>query len=402
MKPRSRHIDIETDICIIGGGIAGNYLASELQKRRIHCIVVEEHQKLGEPFQCAGIISQKLLKLVTFPPEIILNRVHSAEIGAPNMKKIEMAGHEHPIVIDRVAFDAYFGQLAQQAGVPYYLGERYETHWALKNGLTLIQTDRHIIRAKLIVGADGPLSKVAARGGIKVDTIPATQVRAKYDYPSEKTAMFFNPRWRELFGYIVPEGSNGICRIGLATREKPHIAIKQFLKNLRVEDRHIVDRQGGLIPYGFPRRIAFQNSVLLGDSACMVKATTGGGIVMLITAAKQLIKAIELALQANDFSANFLKRHYQSPIKRTIGIQLKVHYFIRLLLANLTRYDFNHFFKLYQTTELHALIDRFADMDFPLLLIQRLIRNTTFIRFLIHVFFRNWILIPRFLHDIVL
>ena len=42
---------------------------------------------------------------------------------------------------------------------------------------------------------------------------------------------------------------------------------------IRKED--IVGRQGGVIPFGYINRIGFDRTLLLGDSGCMVKATTG-------------------------------------------------------------------------------------------------------------------------------
>jgi geranylgeranyl reductase family protein len=393
---------LSVDVCIVGGGIAGNFLAYQLRKRTISCAVVEEHTELGKPFQCAGIMSQKLLKLAPFPKSLILNRVHIAQIIAPNGDMIEMAGKEHPVIIDRVGFDAYFGMQAQAAGAIYLLGERYLTHYGLKSGHALVITSKRKISCKLVVGADGPYSRVAARLGIKNQTIPAYQVRARMPYDPHKTMMHFDPKWRELFGYVVPEGVNGICRIGLATKSKPKVAMEHFLKYLNVTPSQIVDEQGGVIPYGFPRRFAFRNTILLGDAAVMVKATTGGGVVMLLSAAKILTETIARSLATGDYSEAFLKKSYEHPVKRTLGLELKLHYFIRLLLVRLKRQDFNRFFRLYYSTDLKDIIHQFADMDFPLRLFKKLLQNRHFIRFMLHIAFRNWTLIPHFLHDIAL
>lgn len=393
---------ITTEICIIGGSIAGNYLAFLLGKRNIPCVVVEEHLELGKPFQCAGIVSRKIRKIESFPKDLILNQVHKAEIVAPNGEFVIMKGREAPLVIDRVNFDAFFGHEAQKMGAQYLLGEKYETHWALRSGETLIQTNKHLIHAKIVVGADGPFSKVAARLGIFNKTIPATQVRSKGTYNQDHAAMYFSPEWNELFGYIVPEGSNGIYRIGLATKRHPKEALEKFLSIIKNPPNNAIDYQGGVIPFGFPGRIAFENTVLLGDAARMVKATTGGGIVMLMSAAKVLRDALVQAIEMKDYSKQFLRKAYERPIKLGVGAQLKVHYFIRLLVMRLTKFDFNHFFKLYQTTNLADIIGKYADMDFPLLVFRRLLVNRYFIRFLVHIAFRNWSLIPQYLHDIAL
>ncbi|MHA1720943.1 MAG: FAD-dependent monooxygenase, partial [Promethearchaeota archaeon] len=232
-------IDFKIDVCIVGGSIAGNYLAYLLARQNIKCCVIEEHESIGLPFQCAGIISQKILSLAPFPKSLILNRVKTAKIVSPDNHSIELSGNENPVIIDRVEFDRYFGKEAQKLGVKYYLGEKYVSHWAISNNQVYIKTSKRGIVAKIIVGADGPFSKVARRFGIKNRVIPAVQVRANYNYNLNKTAMYFDQKWKELFGYIVPEGNNGICRIGIASKYHPNESFRIFLKKIGVDKSQI-------------------------------------------------------------------------------------------------------------------------------------------------------------------
>ena len=390
------------DVVIIGGGISGNYLAYLLAGKGISCAVIEAKKSFeARPLQCAGILSQKLLDLVQFPTSIIQNRVQIADIVAPNGQHLLMRGKESPLVIDRIAFDTYFGHQAQVRGAVYYFAEKYLKHWAKTDGTALVQTNLRYFSTKLVVGADGPSSKVAAQMGMKIPTLSAAQVRATFLYDLSTTAMIFDPRWTELFGYIVPEGSNGVCRIGVATSRAPGKALKILLSRLNISSNDIISHQGGLIPYGYPKRIAFQNTVLLGDSGCMVKATTGGGIIMLLSAAQILTPALEKALSAGDFSQRFLQKHYQRPFKRGLGIQLKVHYLIRVFLLTLTPEDFTTFFSLYESSNLSALIAEYADMDFPVSLVLRLLLNRKFVAFLVPIVWRNLHLVGTFFRVLV-
>ena len=52
------------DVCIIGGSIAGNYLCYLLSNTKLKVAVIEEHMEVGLPLQCAGIVSQKLSRLI--------------------------------------------------------------------------------------------------------------------------------------------------------------------------------------------------------------------------------------------------------------------------------------------------------------------------------------------------
>ncbi len=228
---------MDVDVCIIGGGIAGNYLASLLSRDHISVCVVEEHPTIGIPFQCAGIVSQKILKLVSLPPKIILNRISTARIVSPDHSTIYVKSQENPVVIDRVKFDQHFARIAQENGVSYLLKEKFISFSRISssrvnrvNGMNgvhevsslcvRVETNRRIIRCNILVGADGPHSRVGKQLGVKTSVIAASQIRARYSHSTSMTSMVFDYRWRELFGYIIPEGSNGVCRIGLGSRKK--------------------------------------------------------------------------------------------------------------------------------------------------------------------------------------
>jgi flavin-dependent dehydrogenase len=134
----------------------------------------------------------------------------------------------------------------------------------------------------------------------------------------------------------------------------------------------------------------------------MVKATTGGGIVMLMSAAKILNKAIYLALKAEKFTSKFFAKYYQRPFRKTLGRELKIHFIIRLILMTLEPEDYRQFFSLYNNTPLKIVIQNYADMDFPLLLVGKLLKEPRFLAFVFHLFFRRIYLIPKVVRALVL
>ncbi len=375
------------DICIVGGSIAGNYLAYLLSKLpiKLNIAVIEEHREIGLPFQCAGIVSMKLDKLIDLPKEIILNRVKTAKIVAPSGKTIKLAGKERPYIINRIALDKlFYEKIKNKSNISYFLGEKFKSlKYLTENGekYVIIETSHHKIKVKMIIGCDGPFSFVGKHMGIRNDIIYAAQVRAKAGFPQDEAAMYFDPRWKELFGWIVPEGDNGIYRIGIASKENISYNFKIFLKKLNISDDKILDRQGGVIPYGYMKEVAFDNCLLLGDAACQVKATTGGGIVMLLTAAKIAAYCILKCFENGNFSKKFIKKHYQLPCSRKIGRQLKIHYFIRSIFEIFTPNDFDTFFQIVKSNQIESIISLYGDMDFPLSLLIRLFRNSLFLKF---------------------
>jgi len=389
------------DVCIIGASIAGNYLAYLLSRSGLNIAIIEEHKEIGIPLQCAGIISKKLTQLIDVPEEIILNRVKIAKIFSPSGGSIELSGDEEPYIIDRVALDRLFYKKNQiKQNIEYFLDEKFKTfHYFKENNQKLIQieTSKRMVSAKILVGCDGPISTVGKLLGIQNNTISAIQIRIKGNFDENKTNLYFDPQWKELFGWIVPEGKN-IYRIGLASSRNISKKFKIFLNQLNIDVRNKISQQGGIIPIGKMNKMAFDNILLLGDSACQVKATTGGGIVMLLNASKIAATCIIRCFKENCFSKNFIKKNYEKICARTIGKQLKINYLIRIIFENFHSDDFDDLFKIIKTTKIEKIISLYGDMDFPRSLIFKLARNFTFLKFLFRILKKN----PNLIYQIII
>ena len=331
------------DVCIVGGSIAGNYLSYLLSNTNLKILVIEEHNQVGVPLQCAGIVSQKLSKLIDLPPELILNRVKTAKIVAPSGIYIKLSGNEKPYIIDRIGLDClFYEKIRHHNNIQYIFGEKFRNFQIVKQNhkkQVLIETNKRKIRTNILVGCDGPLSSVGKILGVKNDNLFASQIRIKGQFDENEAVMFFDQRWRELFGWIVPEG-NKIYRIGMACSQNLIKNFRFFLKKIRVKISQKIDQQGGLIPYGIMNKLAFNNILLLGDSACQVKATTGGGIINLLTAANYAANCIRNCIKINNFSRKIIKKYYENPCRLTIGKELKIHYLIRMVLERLDNKDF--------------------------------------------------------------
>ena len=388
------------DICIVGASIAGNYLTYLLSKSNLRIVVLEDHKEIGIPFQCAGIISQKLSQLIELPTNIILNRVSSAKIVNPSGKNISLSGDERPYIIDRIALDCiYYNKVKKNPNITYFLGERYKTfEYRIEDGkkYVLIETSNRIIKTRMLIGCDGPLSSVGKQLNVKNNILYASQIRIKANFNEDEAAMYFDPQWKQLFGWIVPEG-NHIFRIGIAVAKNVNSCFKRYLEKLDINIDNKIDQQGGIIPYGIMNKIAFDNILLLGDSAGQVKATTGGGIVMLLTAARYASYCVRLCFKNENFSKGFIKKYYEKPCSRTIGRELKLHYLIRLILERFKDNDFETFFKIIKDNSIEHIITLYGDMDFPKPLVIKLLRKRTVLSFIFKFLIKNPVIIFKIL-----
>ncbi len=70
------------DVTVVGGGPSGNRVAA-LLARSHDVVVLEEHCRAGEPMQCAGLITDEVIRLSGVRPDV-LSTITRAEVVFPD------------------------------------------------------------------------------------------------------------------------------------------------------------------------------------------------------------------------------------------------------------------------------------------------------------------------------
>ncbi|HME52765.1 MAG TPA: NAD(P)/FAD-dependent oxidoreductase [Candidatus Lokiarchaeia archaeon] len=394
---------IDCDVVIVGGSITGNYLASLIAGKGFAVHVIEEHASIGLPMKCAGIVSSKLLRLMQVPPGVILNRIAEARVFGPREQSVTITIKDQPLVLDRTGFDKHFMELARNKGVMYHSGEKVLSI-TRESSRIVVATPNASYRVKLIVGCDGAHSVVGRYVGITNEFITGKQSifmaipgQGAISVDSRACELYFDPSWNDLFAWVIPLSNNWV-RAGLAT--KNHVANQFsmfFKKRFGSSPEDCLDEgriqelsfTGGTIPIGLPKRCAFDRLLLVGDAACHVKASTGGGIVMSTIAARHAARAILLAFKQDAFSARFLKKTYENRVRKQLGFTLKMHLAIHEGIKHLTEKDYDFLFDLAMQPAIQRALERVADMDFPVPFIVRLLGYPAFYSWLAKFFLRD-------------
>ncbi len=328
-------------IAIIGAGPVGNFAAELLAKKNKDVVVFEEHKEVGEPIQCTGIVTQEIKKIVKVEKDVVVNKVKKAKIFSPNKKHIDVKLTKPNLIIDRAKFDKSLAERAKRAGVKFVFGAKY------RGGSTKICVGKKKYDVKALIGADGPASSVAKNNNMYGNRkfVVGSQVRAKTKFEHDQVEF-----WLGIgeFGWLVPE-SKGIARIGVVAYKNPSGHLNKLLKNLNRKYK-ILDRQGGLIPlYNPKQKIQKEGVYLIGDSATQVKATTFGGLVPGMMAAKTL---------ADDM------KHYEKNVKKKIGRDLRLNLLIRNVMDKFNEKDYNELVGMFSKDKVRNIIET-HDRDFP-------------------------------------
>ncbi|MFA4907394.1 MAG: geranylgeranyl reductase family protein [archaeon] len=353
-------------IAVIGGGPAGLRTATSLQREGIETVVIEEHSEIGIPEQCSGLISVSGLKETGIEcEETIVNKICGARIFSPNSEFLEILRKEPvAVVVNREKYDKMHCGIALKAGVQVRTNAKLID---ARNGNVFIRSDSRgeILKAQIVVGADGVNSKVRKLMGIPVGTenlIAGYQVRARNPSGWEKdfVQIHFGSFAEGFFGWVIPE-SREIAKIGVGVKFGSNAKkfFSQFVEEKKFEIEEL-DDIGGIIPCGKAvEKPVQENMMLVGDSAFHTKATTGGGLMLGALGADACSASIIDFLAGKEKLENYAKR--LEPLNR----ELNSHWKIRQYLNSLSGEKMNSLIRDLKEAKVGEFLAEHGDMDRP-------------------------------------
>ncbi|MBW2994968.1 NAD(P)/FAD-dependent oxidoreductase [Candidatus Woesearchaeota archaeon] len=357
-------------IAIIGAGPAGSQTAYWLAKYGYKVDVYEEHPVIGKPVQCTGIISKNLKKIIPVD-RFVINKVKGAVFYSKHQKFELKTDETQAFIVDRTKMDQFLAERARKQGANFYhnhkfLGFKKQNKFILK---FYYRTKIVTKEADILVGADGPLSKVAKQAGLYKDRIflNGIQAKVKGEFDKNHVKLFFGSVCPDFFAWIVPE-SEKYARIGLASKRNSRKLFNNFLSKF---DYQIINKQAGLIPLYKNICLQKNNVYLVGDAALQVKATTAGGVVMSLLAAKCLADSIRTNIP------------YKLLLKKWVNYNLFLTKKIRKKLNKFNDNDYDSLLKLMNSPRIINLLKKKGDMDFPAkFALSLLVRQPLLLRYL--------------------
>lgn len=361
------------DVAVAGGGPAGSAVAA-LLARDHDVTVLEDHPRIGEPEQCAGLLSDRAIEASGVSPDV-LSTLYGAVVVLPGGGRVEVRSDSPKArAVDRAGFDSLMADRALSAGAEVRTSERVES-FSVSDSVK-VSTSRGSLRSRLLVGADGHGSVVAPRVGcVPRERIRGMQADVAVRMDDQETfVMRMGSRYAPgFFTWEIPCGD--FTRVGLCTSWSagpPHQYLRRLLSDLGYEDR-VIRMHSGRIPLHPSGPISADRVMLVGDAACQVKPVSAGGILPAMTAAPILADVASDALGRDDLSARAL-REYDRRWRAEMGRDLDRTYLFRRALLRMDDSDLDRAGAYASRDDVRRVLDT-IDLDRPADVVRRLLRH---------------------------
>ncbi|BFO17904.1 NAD(P)/FAD-dependent oxidoreductase [Streptomyces sp. KM77-8] len=290
--PARRARTVDTDVLVVGAGLAGLHVATLLARQGHDVLLAERRTALGGAIRTTGIFVRKTLDDFPLPDEHLGPPIRRVVLYPPGLRRpVSLVSDRDEFRVgDMGPLYETAAEAAIDAGVLLALGTRY----AGRDGDTFRLAGRDgpvTVRARFVVGADGARSTVARDLGLDHNRRMLVGAEEVFAVPPNGEPPTFHC-------VLDPSLAPGYLAWVVHDGEHAHVGVagyaERFPQGLRrtmerfsasapgldgVRRPESVERRGGPIPVGgVLRRIACGDGLLVGDAAGAVSPLTAGGL----------------------------------------------------------------------------------------------------------------------------
>jgi geranylgeranyl reductase family protein len=352
------------DVAIVGGGPGGLSAARRLAADGWTVTVFEEHDRIGTPVHCTGVLAEDVIATMNLPPEAVLNPLSTVRFVAP-------AGHSfdyttastEAVVIDREVFDAALARRAESAGAVIARGGRVTAIDPAANGVTLTLADGDPVRARAVILACGANYAFQKRLGLGMPStfLQSAQLELPADRPGDVEIHFGSEIAPKGFAWAVPvrRTSGTFARIGVMADADAGVYFSRMLARVRerwqVAVPDTLSPRRRMLPLSSVKRTYADRVLAVGDAAGLVKPTTGGGIYYSVVSGEIAGDVLGRRLAANDLSAGAL-REYESGWRARFQSEFTAQLALRFVAQRMRDTDIDALFTLATTDGILPLV----------------------------------------------
>jgi flavin-dependent dehydrogenase len=269
-------------VVIVGAGPAGLISALNLIQGGISPVILEKQSAIRSTVCGEACGLQSLNKIPFNSEQYICKRVKGAKLIYPGGTCSYM--NKSSVTLDRTNWLRGMAKEIEARGGQIRLNSEVvaieEDSVQLENG--------ERIDYEILIGADGPNSRIAKHLGIRHKSVVASQYKLRCDTSNMDYLEFYiDRRFSPDYSWVFPK--DGVINVGV---EGNFTQLDAFLRHKGLNGYKIIKREAGIIPVSGIQKLVQRNIALTGDSASMPNPISGGGLTPIIYAAQMLARHI--------------------------------------------------------------------------------------------------------------
>jgi len=371
------------DVAVIGGGPGGLHAAILLARAGFGVSLFEEHERIGEPVHCTGVLADDAFRDFELTRASILNTLSTARFVSPSRLQISYttpAIEAH--VVDRRTLDQSIADRAVDAGVHVRAGRRVRSLEPAERAMRLEFDDASSVEARAVILACGASYGLQRRFALGLP--PVSLNSAQLELPSARggdVEVYFGGEVAPGgFAWAVPvqRPAGNFVRVGLMCEGDAAAYFQQFAERVApswgINTDSIVTPRRRFLPLSpLPRTFA-ERLLVVGDAAGLVKPTTGGGIYYSLVSAALAAETLIPALKSDALDAQSLSL-YQRRWRERLGAEFQAQLALRMLAQRMSDAEIDSLFDLALTDGVMPIVRRTAKFNQHRHLIVELFRH---------------------------
>ncbi len=284
----------DVDVLVVGSGPAGSTAAKFAAMGGADVLFIERHPEVGVPVRCGEFMPGLPEIMDMFPNLTDADSLFDIprSLRCLETKGIKLVDPDDKVTLldfegyttDRNRFDQYLADLAIKEGATL---ERRCQFKCIEGGVA--KTNQGDIRYNVIIGADGPGSRVAQSLGLAKNRnpYPAITAQVKGDF-EPYLYMYFGDVAPGAYGWIIPKDGRANVGVGFSPKFSEGSLSEYFSKFAakRGFSEHS-KLEGKYVPSEGPiNRTVSGNGMVVGDAAGQVISVNGGGIPLAMIAGR--------------------------------------------------------------------------------------------------------------------
>jgi geranylgeranyl reductase family protein len=354
------------DALVVGGGPGGLYAAWRLAHDGFSVVVCEEHDAIGVPVHCTGVLGADSFEEFALPRETVLNPLPTIRFVSPAGLELRYTPHEvQAVVIDRGRFDRTLADWARLSGAELRVNARVTSLDVTDAGVRAVAGDA-IVSARVAILACGASYALQRRFGLGMPRrYLHTAQRELPAYELGDVEVHFGSEVAPGgFAWAVPaQRPDGPCvRIGAMATHAADEYYSRMCERVGTAwglSGDMSNPRLKVLPLGPIDRTFADRLLVVGDAAGLVKPTTGGGIYYSVVSGSLAAAVAGQGLARNRLDAATLSA-YETRWRGHLNSELKAQLALREAAEAMSDRDIDALFDLAKTDGVMPIIRRTA------------------------------------------